>query len=64
MATATAAAAMLEGEVVHLPMGPQLTGILLAPPDLPFHTEAIVNSSCVILIGEESFLFYKQSKAY
>ncbi len=48
-----AAAATLEGEVIHVPVGPQLNGIPLAPPDLPFHTQAIVNTSHVILIGEE-----------
>ncbi len=56
---ATLAAATLEGEVDHVPVGPQLSGIPLAPPDLPFHTQAIANTSCVIWIGEESFLFYK-----
>jgi hypothetical protein len=45
-------------------VGQWLSVILLAPPDLPFHTQAIVNTSCVIWIGEESFLFYKQSKAH
>jgi hypothetical protein len=61
-AMAMVVAATFEGEVTHKPVGPQLSGIPLAPPDLPFHTQAIVNTSCVIWIGEESFLFYKQSK--
>ena len=61
---ATAAAATLEGEVVHVPVSPQLSGIPSAPPDLPFHTQAIVNTSPVIWIGEKSFLFYKQSKVH
>jgi hypothetical protein len=60
---AMAVATTWEEEVLHMPAGPQLSGIPLAPPDLPFHTQAIVKTSCVIWIGEESFLLYKQSKA-
>jgi hypothetical protein len=60
----TAAAATLEWEVVHMPVDPQLSGIPSVPPDLPFHTQAIVNTSHVIWIGEESFLFYKQYKVH
>jgi hypothetical protein len=59
-----AVAATLEGEFECMPLGPQLSGIPSAPPDLPFYTEAIVNTSRVIWIGEESFLFYEQSKAH
>ncbi len=61
---ATAAAATLKGEAVQVPVAPQLSGILLVPLDLPFHTQAIVNTSREIWIGEESFLFYKQSKVH
>jgi hypothetical protein len=61
---AMAAAATLEGEVLHVPVGPQLSGIPLVPPGIPFHTQAIVNTSRVTWIGEESFLFYKQSKVH
>jgi hypothetical protein len=50
--------------IVNMPVGPPLSGILSALPDLPLHTQAIVNTSHVIWIGEESFLFYKQSKAH
>ena len=59
---ATAAAATLEGEIIPKPVGPQLSGIQLAPLDLPLHTQAIVNTSRVIWIGEESFLFYNNPK--
>jgi hypothetical protein len=57
-----AAAATWEGEFVHMPVGPQLSGIPSAPPDLPFHTQAIINTSSVIWIVEQSVLFSKQSK--
>jgi hypothetical protein len=58
------AAATLEGEVIDVPVGPPLSGISLVPPDLPFHTQAIINTSRIFWIGEESFLFYKQPKAH
>ncbi len=45
---ATTAAATLEGEVVHVPVGPQRSGIPSAPPDIPFHTQAIVHTLSVI----------------
>jgi hypothetical protein len=50
--------------VVNVPVGPPLSWIPLAPPDLPSHTQAIVNTSREIWIGDESFLFYKQSKVH